>query len=140
VLLRRFVKILLGVVGGIVLLLATANVALFVYDRLDRRAFAKRSPIAAGLPANFDEANEVFKRRVAKRFPVGSSEDDLIVTLTAQGFKFRTFPGEKRSHLHLRPAAGGFRIVCSIFANVHWETDSAKRISRIEGVRHASCL
>jgi hypothetical protein len=56
------------------------------YDAWERSIFAKRSPIAAGLPRSEEQANAQFRDRVYQRFAAGLSAAEAMRELLAQGF------------------------------------------------------
>lgn len=69
--------------GSVILLIGAA---LFLFNILHHPP-APVPEIGRNLPGNFEEADQEFQRRVAKRFSLPMATTDLIDVLRGQGFK-----------------------------------------------------
>jgi hypothetical protein len=124
IIVRRTVLILLG----FALVAVLARVGFRFLDERDRLAFAQRSPIAAGLPNRFSDGEAEFQRRAKERFPVGSSVNEMIHTLAAQGFARNPKRSRKLQELILTPGPGYFN-VCTLEWSVAWDAVDDKLTS-----------
>lgn len=86
---------------------------------------------AAG-SGNVDLIDASFNRAVQARFPVGSSESDLIRELVAQGFE----PGWGGRNAIYK----GTPVVCADEYAVVWDVDGADRLAKVSGNFRAICL
>jgi hypothetical protein len=89
---------------------------------------ADASMIYAGLPADAGQANTMFGARVLSDFPLLSPEDNLIQTLSRQGFKS---DGWFSKRMTFRRQNGSLR-GCDFTASVIWESDDHARISALD--------
>jgi hypothetical protein len=87
-----------------------------------------------------DKANqEWFVQRLKERFPVASSEADLIRELWLEGFLPKTnLKAERRSADYDSLDKGGFRL-CRLTANVSWTADEKGQVTDIDGGYGESC-
>ena len=70
---------------------------------------------------------------IKKRFPVGSSEADLMNVLRAS--KFAILPADRTAELRLR------NLPCNELLEVHWKADAKGKLLQVEGVvSEAGCL
>jgi hypothetical protein len=81
---------------------------------------------------NVDEISNKFDLAVRAKFPVGSSESDLIRELAKQ--KFQPEWGGRRATYSDTP------IICANEYSVIWTVDEARRLTRISGEFRAICL
>lgn len=105
---------------GFAMVVVLAKAGFRFLDERDRLAFAQRSPIAARLPNRFGDGEIEFRRRVQERFPVGSSESEMIDTLAAQGFARNLKRSRSLKELILTPGPG-YLNVCTLEWSVSWE-------------------
>lgn len=89
--------------------------------------------LIAGLPGDWDARNAELDRRVAQRFPNGSSVDTMTVELKRQGFTVTITPEGGRAHWE---EAG---IPCTDMVDVNWRTE-ARRAGSIEASAWQTCL
>ena len=119
------------------LFLAIAAICLCVFEW--RVSFADGQSSSAqpipelgrNLPRNFDEGNAEFKKRVRERFPAGEPEQDVVATLTQQGFKLSP---DGRAASFEQPS-----LVCRLVWRVFWSVDAAHTIRHIDGVYGGIC-
>lgn len=72
-------------------------------------------------------ANRQFAERLARAVPIGSSDDEMIEFLSAQGFKLyrrRPLTTEEQHAVHDMS-----NIVCAVRANVAWRVDTSGRVT-----------
>ena len=90
-------------------------------------------------PAN--QTIEVYSARLLEKFPIGSSEENLLNFLEDSNFKI--FPREevlqkgqkyRRSAMFSRPA-----IICVVDWRIYWNSEEGK-ITELEAVKSSSCL
>jgi hypothetical protein len=84
------------------------------------------------------DASVAFDARVKSRFPVGSSEGDMLAELRRERFTITAnkAPQSGYSFSALRDAAG---FPCKLFWSVNWNADDG-RISGIEAQYNGSCV
>lgn len=82
----------------------------------------------AGLPVDAGEANASFRARILSRFPLLTREDELVRTLSDQGFISDGWFGKRMT---FRRLPGGYR-GCDFTASVVWESDDRGRISALD--------
>jgi hypothetical protein len=87
-------------------------------------------PLLRELPARYDQASATFTARLRARFPVGSSENKMVVALVAQGFKVS--PVERTADWK-QPG-----LPCTEIARVWWSAAQGN-VTRVEGLRNAIC-
>lgn len=78
---------------GVVLVLLLASVGWFTWQGSD----ASLPPLAKGMPNSFADGDRVFKNRMARLYPLGSSAQRLESDLKVQGFSVAAFderPGQ----------------------------------------------
>lgn len=94
--------------------------------------------IYAGLPADAGAANAAFRARVIAGFPLLTPEDELVRTLSRQGFKSDGWFGKRMT---FRRLGGGSR-GCDFTASVSWELDDQARISTLDArfLRTPGCV
>jgi hypothetical protein len=140
--LRRLLNVLFGLTLLVLVAIGTVELAkagLRLYEENSRREFAKRSPIAAGLPNRFSDGEVMFRRRVFERFPLGSSASELISGLEGQGFARNVRLTGKLNELVLRPGPGiGFP--CTLEWSVAWEAANGLLTSLKTRYGGAPCL
>jgi hypothetical protein len=95
-------------------------------------------PLASDLPANIAEAGREFDHRIQQRFPIGSSEADLIRELSRQGFAPSVHRGDSPATHVYSFDKGSFP--CDLVWNIIWKADGAGSVTTINGVHYASCL
>ncbi|HEY4162195.1 MAG TPA: hypothetical protein VGM59_03975 [Dongiaceae bacterium] len=88
--------------------------------------------LAKDLPANFEEADATFKKRIHDSFPIGSHGRDVASMLVIQGFAIS--PDGKAASFE-QPG-----LVCRRAWRIFWEADRADAIRRIDGVFAGICL
>ncbi len=125
---KRVFKILLSILFGITLL-AMAGLAVFWIAWFD--PFGEQPEIVRDRPSNFAEAGRVFKERVAKTFPPGMPETDLIQQLTAQGF---TIDPEYRLATFEKP-----HFPCRLYWRISWKVEQ-ERLSVVDARFDPACL
>ena len=72
-------------------------------------------------------ANRQFAERLARAVPIGSSDEEMIEFLSAQGFKLyrrRPLTTEEQHAVHDMS-----NIVCAVRANVAWRVDTSGRVT-----------
>ena len=72
-------------------------------------------------------ANRQFAERLARAVPIGSSDDEMIEFLSAQGFKlYRRRPLTTQEQHAVHDMSN---IVCAVRANVAWRVDASGRVT-----------
>jgi hypothetical protein len=89
--------------------------------------------ILATLPGSWSEAE--FKRQVRTKFPIGSSEDDLIAALATQGFR----PDWRRRDGENSASYSQSGLLCKREAKVAWRSDAAGALTSVDGVYRETC-
>ena len=126
----RFLKI----VGVILLVVVGCGVGAQLYF-----LYAHPLPaIAAGLPRFVHDAEKEFDRRIKERFPIGSSEKDLVIELNRQGFpapiqcySVARKPGDENCRYTTFSRASAIFIEEAV--RVVWRTDGEGKLSEIVG-------
>lgn len=83
--------------------------------------------IARGLPATYAEGEKIFDARLKARFPVGTSETDIVEELKRQGFSISEGPRGRFATFIEK------RLVVSNVWNVGWEADNGM-LSMVWGI------
>lgn len=97
-------------------------------------------PIGRGLPRNFEDASHAFDERLRTRFPVGSSEADLVAELSREHFKIGPARPEADSLHEFSAIHGGEMFpACDLTWVVIWAAQGGK-ITRMRGSYYATCL
>jgi len=89
--------------------------------------------ILATLPGSWSEAE--FKRQVTTTFPVGSSEDNMIATLTSQGFR----PDWRRRVGENTASYSKSGLLCRREAKVMWRSDAQGALTSVDGLYRETC-
>ena len=96
-------------------------------------------PIGAALHGRtWAEASSIFSTRVQSRFPVGSSEADMLAELHRERFKTQTFD-RTTSRYQFQAMNDRPGLPCRISWVVDWNSD-AGRITEIAGEYRGTCL
>jgi hypothetical protein len=98
---------------------------------------AKPPPIGKDLPSNFAAARPVFDQRIKQRFPVGSSERELLGELARESFKINP-----SAHAADSPRSASYEsssMVCKLLWVVDWSAEDG-RITDIQGDYGSVCL
>ena len=113
---------------------------------IDGYRLVRVSPLAASLPRSDYESSVEFRRRIDERFPIGSSESELVQVLRNQGFRETSNLGglvgrrmtmtAQRMDLELKLKE---RLVCEPIWFIHWTADAAGRLLTIAGIYSRSC-
>lgn len=91
-------------------------------------------PPLQGLPNQVDLVGPEFQRRLEIEFPLGTTEDQLIVGLSQWGFKF--VASERGLSAELEARSFG----CVDGFSVEWNTDEQGVVSELQGRLRLSCL
>ena len=83
--------------------------------------------IARDLPATYAEGEKIFDSRLKARFPVGTSETDIVEELKRQGFSINEGPNGRFATFIEK------RLVVSNVWNVGWEADNGT-LSKVWGI------
>ena len=113
------------------LLLATVSVAAGRFS-----SFRPLPEIVATLPGDESDFSREFDGRVRERFPIGSSEDKLLVFLTNENF----FPDWRRrdnANSSLFVQSG---LICQKIARVFWRADAAGVLTDVRGTYESQCI
>ena len=113
------------------LLLATVS---FAAGRFS--SFRPLPEIVATLPGDESDFSREFDGRVRERFPIGSSEDKLLVFLTNENF----FPDWRRrdnANSSLFVQSG---LICQKIARVFWRADAAGVLTDVRGTYESQCI
>lgn len=94
-------------------------------------------PIGRDLPKSFTEAGPVFDARVKKRFPVGSSEGELVAELKQENFEILSEATTADPSARVAEFDAN-TLVCNLHWQVAW-TAVGDRISSIEGRYGSIC-
>jgi hypothetical protein len=96
-------------------------------------------PIGGNLPGGtWHDVSSAFNARVQRRFPIGSSEDDMLAELRRENFKTETYDKSvSRYQFSAVRELPGFP--CKRFWTIQWNTDAGK-ITEIDGGYGGSCL
>jgi hypothetical protein len=89
--------------------------------------------LAQGLEQDISLAKSQFAQRIAERFPLGSSERQLVWELWQEGF--RLAPGHETS--------ASFTITgfpCELFWGIDWKSDDSGRLTYIAGRYNPTCI
>jgi len=95
-------------------------------------------PIGRDLPTAYADARPTFNRRVSERFPLGTSEQELLTELGKEGFTrnpARLVP----AHFQASATYKARRFPCDMFWTINWSRDSGK-ITAVDGDYGATCL
>jgi hypothetical protein len=97
-----------------------------------------RPPLTAGLSGKWAAISEEFDRRVIARFPVGSSEREMVAELQHQGcVQEASNPATAQEHEAVRREDNW---VCRQAARIYWRADD-DRLTAIRGrYREEGCL
>lgn len=107
-------------------------------DGCNRTVFDLEHPAKVELTANlpgFPEVKAAFDRRIKERFPTGSSETVLAVTLAHQGFESDEWHNHGINESKaVRTEPGG--LICNPSGYVvYWRTDERGRLTSVRGKR-----
>ena len=89
--------------------------------------------ILATLPGVWSQAE--FQRQVTTTFPFGSSEDNMIATLTSQGFR----PDWRRRDGENSASYSQSGLLCKSEAKVIWRSDGQGKLIAVDGRYKETC-
>jgi hypothetical protein len=113
------------------LLLATAA---FAAGRFS--SFRPFPEIVATLPGDESEFSREFDGRIRERFPIGSSEDNLVDFLANEGF----FPDWRSRD---NPNASFFvrsGLICQKIVRIFWRADTTGALTDVHGSYQSRCI
>lgn len=97
-----------------------------------------RPAIAKNLPGGtWHDVSSAFNARVQSRFPIGSSEADMLAELRREKFMISTDKSDSRYQFSALRDLPGFP--CRLSWTIQWGSDAGK-ISEIHGAHGGSCL
>jgi hypothetical protein len=82
--------------------------------------------------------SRAFNARVQSRFPVGSSEADILAELRREQFKISAYD-EAVSRYQFSAVRDLPGVACKLFWTIQWNADAGK-IAEIAGTYSGSCL
>jgi hypothetical protein len=104
--------------------------------------FGGAPPLPALLQGLTDSRNpaaqQAFVHRLRTRFPVGSSEAELVAELRKEGFRLRTEARAPQREVSYDRAAG-LGEVCRRGGTVRWSADEAGKLTDISGGFYVYC-
>ena len=129
-----------GYVVAAVLVVALLGGGVWLYDFMTQTAPATPLLLQARPSTGLDKASqEWFVQRLRERFPLASSEADLIRELWLEGFLPKTnLKAEHRTADYDSLDKGGLR-VCRLTATVSWTADDKGQLTDIDGGYMDSC-
>ena len=92
-----------------------------------RWPYPRTPELGKGLPAAYREGEKQFDRRVKTRFPIGSSENELIAQVVNEGFRLDRNGGPIRSATLTRG------LIAKTLWSVRWRSNNG-RIDEVWGV------
>ncbi len=128
-------RIVVQVLSGAVVLALGILVAVPIWALQAAVPAITKPPLVRGLPDKFDEASDAFQARIAKVFPPGSPESDMIQRLRIEGFTQPVFEesGMRRAVLQLSMPS------CMMTWRVRWQARDGYLVSAV-GDQGATCL
>ena len=127
---RTLARFFLCVPLGAILALA-CGLAYVLYDLSP----APMPPLLADLHGIPEEVPRELTRRLAARFPIGSSEADLERELGREGFGKAAGANPARQHAYFESKAW----LCLVNSEVSWSADDTGRLTWITGNYKLSC-
>lgn len=121
----------IGLVAG-ALLSPFAGFALLIWIYIEATIGAP-PPLAADLPANFDQASVEWTARLTRDFPPGTDERRLVSVLMAQGF--RVDPHARYAEYNWSSG----EILCGDWLTVFWKAGADGHLQAIDGSRDVRC-
>jgi len=115
-----------------ILAILLGNVLFFVWWS---GIFTPMPALLATLPGSWTDAEREFKARIDERFPIGSSEDKLIESLSGEGFR-PDWPhrNDAASASFNRPG-----LLCNREARVLWRADQQGVLISVDGRYLVTC-
>ncbi len=110
-------------------------IASFTIGRL-AGSFHSLPEIVATLPGIESDFSQEFDARIRERFPIGSSEENLIGYLTAEGF-VPEWRQRNEANASVLVHAG---LLCEKSVRVFWRTDEAGMLTEIAGAYESQCI
>jgi hypothetical protein len=92
--------------------------------------------IAATLPGEETDFNQELDERIRERFPIGTSEETLILYLSGEGFS----PEWRRRE---DANAGAFvwnGLICQKIVRIFWRADERGLLTQVNGTYQSQCL
>jgi hypothetical protein len=94
-------------------------------------------PILANLTFPDQEAQKQLRSRVLARFPIGSSDSDLIRELEVEGF---TIENQSVSIRQFKAVVRPAILICDLKASISWRSSSDGKLEAIETEVNSRCL
>lgn len=123
-------------VRAILLMLGVAASALFLWLGTTFFDFTLPEMLQVGAPTEAGEA--AYRERMLSRFPVGSSQSDLLTGLTEMGFQIN--PKSERTSGSMQRLVRGGMLFCDRLFVVYWKGDADGQLTEVSPRYLAHCL